>query len=49
LNKQKFFKSKDKKVKCVLGWISMGGRGYREGVKEGEYGGTMCPCMKMEK
>jgi hypothetical protein len=54
LNKQKhhFSKTKNRKVKQVLpkDWYQWEGRGYKEKVLEGEYGGNIIySCMKMEK
>jgi hypothetical protein len=47
-----FFKNKGQEGKTVPAWglVPVGGEGYREGVKEDEYGGdAMYSCMKMEK
>jgi hypothetical protein len=52
LNKQKFLysKIKNRKVKQVLSGVGANGRAeYKERVMEGEYGGNMYSCMKMEK
>jgi hypothetical protein len=43
---------KDRKIKQVLsvGWYQQDGGGYRERVKEDEYGGyRLYSCMRMEK
>jgi hypothetical protein len=53
LNKNDFFsKMKDWKVKQVLpgGLVPVGGGGYKERVKEGDYGGNVRhSCRKMGK
>jgi hypothetical protein len=54
INEQKclFLKMENRKLKQVLpgGWHQWGGRGYKETMQEGEYGGnTTYSCMNMEK